>query len=101
MAAETEKTEKNETAGRAPSRKRTLIGVVVSDKMNKTRVVQVERRYAHRKYGKFLTQRNKYKVHDENNETRTGDRVQIVESRPLSKDKRWKLAKLIERPQEA
>lgn len=87
--------------GRAPSRRRTLVGVVTSDKMNKTRVVQVERRVSHAKYGKYLTKRNKYKVHDERNETRRGDRVLIIESRPLSRDKRWRLKKLIERPQEA
>ena len=79
--------------GRAPAktRKRKLIGVVVSDKMNKTRVVLVERRFAHRKYGKFLTARKKYKAHDENNEFKTGDRVVIVEHRPLSRDKRWRV----------
>ena len=81
--------------------KRRMIGVVTSDKMNKTRVVQVERRVSHAKYGKYLTKRNKYKVHDERNETKRGDRVLIIESRPLSRDKRWRLKKLIERPQEA
>jgi small subunit ribosomal protein S17 len=81
--------------------KRRMIGVVTSDKMNKTRVVQVERRLAHTKYGKYMTSRTKYKAHDEKNEFRTGDRVQIVESRPLSRDKRWRVEKLITRPQEA
>jgi small subunit ribosomal protein S17 len=78
-----------------------MIGVVTSDKMNKTRVVMVERRLAHTKYGKYMTSRTKYKAHDEKNEFRTGDRVQIVESRPLSRDKRWRVEKLITRPQEA
>jgi len=78
-----------------------MIGVVTSDKMNKTRVVLVERRLAHTKYGKYMTSRTKYKAHDEKNEFRTGDRVQIVESRPLSRDKRWRVEKLITRPQEA
>jgi len=78
-----------------------MIGVVTSDKMNKTRVVMVERRLAHTKYGKYMTNRTKYKAHDEKNEFRTGDRVQIVESRPLSRDKRWRVEKLITRPQEA
>jgi small subunit ribosomal protein S17 len=81
--------------------KRRMIGVVTSDKMNKTRVVIVERRLAHDKYGKYMTSRTKYKAHDEKNEFKIGDRVQIVESRPLSADKRWRVEKLIERPQEA
>ena len=81
--------------------KRRMIGVVTSDKMNKTRVVIVERRLAHDKYGKYMTSRTKYKAHDEKNEFKIGDRVQIVESRPLSSDKRWRVEKLIERPQEA
>jgi small subunit ribosomal protein S17 len=61
----------------------------------------VERRLADPKYGKYLTSRSKYKAHDEKNEFKAGDRVQIVESRPLSRDKRWRVEKLIERPQEA
>jgi small subunit ribosomal protein S17 len=86
---------------RPKSAKRTLIGVVVGDKMNKTRVVVVERRLAHAKYGKYMTKRAKYKAHDEKNETRVGDRVEIIESRPLSREKRWRVERLIERPQEA
>jgi small subunit ribosomal protein S17 len=86
---------------RPKTRKRKLIGVVVSDKMDKTRVVMVERRYSHLKYGKFLTDRKKYKAHDEKNEFKTGDRVVIVEHRPISREKRWKVIKLLERPQEA
>ena len=86
---------------RPKSAKRTLIGVVIGDKMNKTRVVVVERRLAHAKYGKYMTKRAKYKAHDEKNETRVGDRVEIIESRPLSREKRWRVERLIERPQEA
>ena len=86
---------------RETSRKRKLVGVVTSDKMNKTRVVLVERRVSHGKYGKYLTKRTKFKAHDEKNEYREGDKVLIVESRPLSRDKRWRVEKLIERPQEA
>jgi small subunit ribosomal protein S17 len=85
----------------AKMHRRELIGVVTSDKMTKTRVVLVERRLAHKKYGKFMTSRRKYKAHDEKNEYKTGDRVVIVESRPLSRDKRWRVERLIERPQEA
>ena len=81
--------------------KRRMVGVVTSDKMNKTCVVVVERRVSDRKYGKYLTNRTKYKAHDEKNEYKIGDRVQIVESRPLSSDKRWRVEKLIERPVEA
>jgi small subunit ribosomal protein S17 len=87
--------------GRPKSAKRTLVGVVVGDKMNKTRVVVVERRLAHAKYGKYMTRRAKYKAHDEKNEYRVGDRVEIIESRPLSREKRWRIERLLERPQEA
>jgi small subunit ribosomal protein S17 len=87
--------------GREASRKRKLVGVVTSDKMNKTRVVMVERRVSHGKYGKYLTKRTKFKAHDEKNEYKTGDKVLIIESRPLSRDKRWRVEKLLERPQEA
>lgn len=90
-----------EKGGREKSAKRVLIGVVVGDKMNKTRVVMVERRLAHAKYGKYMTRRTKYKAHDEKNEYRVGDRVEIVESRPLSREKRWRVQRLIERPQQA
>jgi small subunit ribosomal protein S17 len=87
--------------GREESRRRELVGVVTSDKMQNTRVVIVERRLSHDKYGKFMTARKKFKAHDEKNEYKVGDRVLIVESRPLSRDKRWRVEKLIERPQEA
>jgi len=87
--------------GRPQSSKRKLIGVVVGDKMNKTRVVLVERRLSHAKYGKYMTRRSKYKAHDEKNEYRVGDRVEIVESRPLSREKRWRVERLLDRPQDA
>jgi small subunit ribosomal protein S17 len=90
-----------DVGGRPKNTKRTLIGVVVGDKMNKTRVVVVERRLSHVKYGKYLTRRAKYKAHDEKNEFRVGDRVEIIESRPLSREKRWRIERLLERPQEA
>jgi len=93
--------ETGSTAGRAKTRKRKLIGKVTSDKMDKTCVVLVERRFSHLKYGKFLTARKKYKAHDEKNEFKTGDKVVIVEHRPLSREKRWKVIKLLERPQDA
>jgi small subunit ribosomal protein S17 len=97
----TEQDNAEKPAGRAASRRRELVGVVTSDKMQKTRVVLVERRLSHAKYGKFMTSRKKYKAHDEKNEYKVGDRVLIVEARPLSRDKRWRVEKLIERAQEA
>ena len=65
--------------------------------MDKTVVVMVERRVQHAKYKKFLTRRSRYKVHDERNECGVGDRVLITESRPLSRDKRWRLSKIVEK----
>lgn len=78
-------------------RRKTRVGTVVSDKMDKTVVVVVERRYAHPLYGKQVTRTKKYHAHDENNEYRIGDVVRIMETRPLSKLKRWRVAELIER----
>jgi len=74
------------------------LGTVVSDKMDKTVVVRVERLVAHPVYKKYVKRRSTYKAHDEKNEYQVGDRVEIVETRPLSKDKRWRVARLIERP---
>jgi small subunit ribosomal protein S17 len=76
---------------------RSLVGRVVSDKMNKTRTVLVERRVKHDLYGKYLTRSKKYHVHDENNEFHEGDLVEIVETRPIAKTKAWKAIKLIEK----
>src|SRR5438105_6903701 len=87
--------------GRRGSSRRTLVGLVTSDKMQKTVVVMVTRRVRSIAYKKYLTKRVKYKAHSENNEFHIGDKVQIVESRPLSKDKRWRVAKLIERARNA
>ena len=77
--------------------RKTRTGVVVSNKMDKTAVVTVDRRVQHAKYKKFLTRRTRYKVHDERNECGVGDRVLITESRPLSRDKRWRLSKIVEK----
>jgi len=68
-----------------------LEGVVVSDKMNKTRVVEVTRLKKHPKYLKYFKTRKRFKAHDENNEYKIGDRVVIMETRPISKEKRWKI----------
>lgn len=72
-----------------------FVGTVVSDKMNKTRVVQVARLTRHDAYGKTIKLKEKYKVHDEKNESHVGDRIRLRETRPLSKDKRWRLVKII------
>jgi small subunit ribosomal protein S17 len=79
---------------------RRLIGVVTSNKMQKTVVVAVTRRVKDPRFHKYMTRRQKYKAHDEKNELKIGDKVEIVEARPLSRDKRWRVARLIERPQE-
>jgi small subunit ribosomal protein S17 len=75
---------------------RVLIGIVRSDKMEKTVVVEVTHRMLHRTYKKYVTRRQRYKAHDEKNTAHVGDKVQIVESRPLSRDKRWRLQKVLE-----
>ena len=69
--------------------KRVLKGVVISDKMDKSVVVRVERRVRHKAYGKFITRSKKFMAHDEANEFKTGDQIEIIESRPLSTRKRW------------
>ncbi len=78
-------------------RRKQLIGRVVSDKMQKTVVVQVERTHRHPLYGKVVRVRKKYYAHDEGNSCRTGDLVRIVESRPLSRLKRWVVEEILER----
>jgi small subunit ribosomal protein S17 len=83
------------------SARRQLIGLVTSDKMQKTVVVMVTHRVKSEQYRKYMTKRVKYKAHSENNEYHVGDRVLITESRPMSKDKRWRVEKLIERAREA
>ncbi|OYV48447.1 MAG: 30S ribosomal protein S17 [Burkholderiales bacterium 21-58-4] len=77
-------------------RQRVLIGKVVSNKMNKTVVVQVERRVKHPVYGKIVMHSNKYKAHDETNQYNEGDTVEISEGRPISRDKSWTVVRLIE-----
>ena len=80
--------------------KREAIGRVKSDKMDKTRVVEIPRLVRHPKYGKFIRQRTTCYVHDENNESGVGDTVKIIESRPLSKKKRWALVSIVEKSRE-
>lgn len=75
--------------------RRVLQGTVHSDRMQKSVTVNVERRYKHPKYGKYIVQTRRYAVHDENNEAHAGDIVEIAETRPLSKSKRWRLLRIV------
>ena len=85
------------TAEDTRGNRRHLVGVVTSDKMNKTVVVQVTRRVREAKFGKYTVHQAKYKAHSEDNSVHVGDKVELVESRPLSKDKRWRVVRLVER----
>ncbi|MCU0622860.1 MAG: 30S ribosomal protein S17 [Gemmatimonadaceae bacterium] len=84
-----------QTAARPARKVRT--GLVVSDKMDKTVVVAIERRVPHPVYGKMVTRTTRLKAHDEANEAKVGDTVKIAETRPLSKDKRWRVVEIVER----
>jgi small subunit ribosomal protein S17 len=77
--------------------RKTRVGKVVSDKMDKTVVVAIERSMKHPLYKKIIKRTQKLKAHDENNECREGDRVKIMETRPLSKEKRWRVVEIIEK----
>src|SRR4029077_3329467 len=79
------------------SRRKTRVGTVVSDKMQKTVVVAIERRVPHPVYGKMITRTKRIKAHDEENSAKVGDTVRIVETRPLSKDKRWRVVEIVDR----
>ena len=81
------------------SNRKTRIGRVVSDKMEKTAVVSVERTTRHPLYGKIIRVTKKYKIHDPENACGIGDKVKIMETRPLSKDKRWRLVEILEKSQ--
>lgn len=84
---------------KSSSNRKVVSGTVVSNKMDKTAVVQSQRKFAHPVYKKFVSRRVKYKVHDENNALDIGDVVNIVETRPLSRGKRWKLLEIVEKTQ--
>lgn len=86
----------NEAASQRP-RPRTREAVVLTDKAQKTRVVQVARLYRHPSFHKVIKRRVKYSVHDEKNESHVGDRIRIIEARPLSGSKRWRMVELIEK----
>lgn len=83
------------TEAKTKLHRRSMTGIVVSDKMMKTRVVRIERQVREEKYGKFITKKTNFKFHDEDNRSKTGDLVSIIESRPLSRDKRWALQKVL------
>ncbi|TMA50336.1 MAG: 30S ribosomal protein S17 [Deltaproteobacteria bacterium] len=88
-------------AERPTGRRKQRDGVVVSDKMDKTVVVEVTRLVRHSQYGKYLKQRMRYKAHDQKNQCRIGDRVRMVETRPLSHDKRWAVQAILRRQEGA
>ena len=77
--------------------RKTRVGMVVSDKMDKTIVVEIKERVRHPLYGKIMNKTSKLKAHDENNECGIGDTVRLMETRPLSRDKRWRLVEIIEK----
>ena len=78
-----------------PNNRKTATGIVISNKMQKTIVVRIERRMAHPVYKKVMTKASKFKVHDEKNEAQVGDKVVIMSTRPISKDKHWMLVKVL------
>lgn len=79
------------------NRRKSRVGKVVSDRMEKTVVVSIERLVKHPEYGRYVRRRAKFKVHDEKNECRVGDVIRFMETRPLSKDKRWRFVSFVER----
>ena len=97
MADETQTGAESAAPEKTRGNRRELIGVVTSDKMQKTVVVRVTRRVKVPKFGKYVSRRVNYKAHSADNEFHIGDTVVIVESRPLSKDKRWRVLRLVER----
>ena len=84
---------KDKKENKTESKGKVLSGVVVSDKMDKTVTVEVQRYYKHPRYGKFIKTNKKYKAHDESNEVKVGDKVEIVETKPISKDKAFIIKK--------
>ena len=91
--------EQTKTAAAARPARKVRTGKVVSDKMQKTVVVAIERRVPHPVYGKMVTRTKRLKAHDEQNSAKVGDVVRITETRPLSKDKRWRVVEILERAQ--
>ena len=81
----------------ARTQRKERLGVVVSDAMDKTRVAALERTFKDTRYGKTVRRTDKVKIHDENNESGLGDKVRIMETRPISRDKRWRLVEIVEK----
>lgn len=79
----------------ARSKKKTKLAIVLSDKMDKTIVVRIDRLTTHKMYGRVIKRATKFKVHDEKNQAKIGDTVRIMQTRPLSKEKRWRLVEVI------
>jgi small subunit ribosomal protein S17 len=92
-----EMTNNGQQASSSRGARKVRVGVVVSDKMQKTVVVKIDRRVPHPMYGKMVTRSSKVKAHDEENSAKAGDTVRIMETRPLSKDKRWRVVEIVER----
>ena len=86
-----------ETTAENRNSRKVIVGKVVSNKMQKTIVVSVERKVMHPKYGKFIKMTSTFKAHDEKNESSMNDIVKLMETRPLSKDKRWRLVEIVEK----
>ncbi len=95
--AETTNTVNSTRTARERGTRKTRVGTVVSDKMQKTVVVAIERRFPHPLYGKMVTRTKRLKAHDEENSAKVGDRVRVMETRPLSKQKRWRVVEIVER----
>src|SRR5437667_6852329 len=95
--AETAAPTNPETTAEARRQRRTLTGVVTRDKMDKTRRVEIERLVKHSRYGKYIKRRTVCYAHDETNETHNGDTVEIMETRPLSKTKNWRLVRVVKK----
>jgi small subunit ribosomal protein S17 len=91
--------EQSKSGSGTKGRRKVRVGTVVSDRMDKTVVVSVERQFAHPLYTKQITRHSKFYAHDETNEYRAGDVVRIEETRPLSRNKRWRVVELLERPE--
>ncbi len=87
----------NSTSAPERGKRKVRVGRVVSDKMTKTIVVAIDRLIKHPTYGRYVRQTRKFKVHDENNECRVGDTIRFMETRPLSKEKRWRFVEFVER----
>ncbi len=87
--------QKNEAQESERGLRKSMIGTVTSDKMQKTVVVTVERKVKHPMYGKYVVRKSKFKAHDEKNEAKVGDRVLLYETKPISKDKKWKVGKIL------